>query len=99
MTSRIKCKECDAESMADGAQLACWFCYDTLEETLKLERRRFHRAAARWVDEMSSLEEENVRLRQEIARLQKIEEAAKEYQLTKNITWRLELFRLVKEGG
>ena len=57
------------------------------------------RAAAKWVDEMSSLEEEYVRLRQEIARLQKIEEAAKEYQLTKNITWRLELFRLVKEGG
>ena len=69
------------------------------EETLRLERRRFHRAAARWVDEMSSLEEENVRLRQEIVRLQKIEEVAKEYRLTKNINWRLELFRLVKERG
>ena len=52
--------------MADGAQLACWFCYGTLEETLRLERRRFHRAAARWVDEMGILEEENVRLRQEL---------------------------------
>ena len=69
------------------------------EETLRLERRRSHRAAARWVDEMSSLEEENVRLRGEITRLQKIEEVAKEYQLTRNINWRLELFRLVKEGG
>jgi len=98
MTSRIKCKECGAESMADGARLFCGKCYDDLFETLRLERRRFHRAAARWVDEMSNLEEENVRLRQELARLQKIEEVAKEYQLTKNINWRLELFRLVKGG-
>ena len=66
MTSRIKCKECGAESMADGAKLACGKCFDDLGETLRLERRRFHRAAARWVDEMGILEEENVRLRQEL---------------------------------
>jgi len=101
----LRCPDCFDRECREGGVLLIWDCKImregadiNVEETLKPERRRFHRAAARWADEMSSLEEENVRLRQEIVRLQKIEEVAKEYQLTRNINWRLELFRLVKGG-
>ena len=92
MTSRIKCKECGAESMADGARLFCGKCYDDLFETLRLERRRFHRAAARWVDEMSILKEENIRLRQELIQLKKIDEEF-EQELLSGLTYINEILK------
>ena len=38
MTSRIVCKNCGAESFADGASLACWKCYTNLQA--EVERLR-----------------------------------------------------------
>jgi len=38
MTSRIVCKNCEAESFADGASLACWKCYTALQA--EIERLR-----------------------------------------------------------
>ena len=38
MTSRIVCKNCGAESLADGASLACWKCYTTSQA--EVERLR-----------------------------------------------------------